>query len=113
MSGVQKIRMINKGEDVLSKPLRRKAGSGDRAVNNTNPSMMDYVPQQPKVNQLIGPNKSVSGSFIGTGKTALAAHNKHNPNKGSQGNLNEITGILLNNMKPSGMTQIADGVVRR
>ena len=50
MSGVQKIRMINKGEDVLSKPLRRKAGSGDRAVNNTNPSMMDYVPQQPKVN---------------------------------------------------------------
>ena len=45
VSGMQKIRMINKNGDELSKPLRRKAGSGDRVVtSNTKP--IEYVMTQ-------------------------------------------------------------------
>ena len=73
--------MMNKGDDnVLSKPLRRKAGSGDRAHTN-HPSMIDYIPQA-KINQLIGPSmKSGSGSFIGTSKVVLGSQNKHTAHK--------------------------------
>ena len=107
--------MLNQGEDVLSKPLRRKAGSGDRVTSTNNGSMMDYVPQQPKVNHLMAAASKTggSGSFMHTSKSNIGAGvHKHSLNKGSKNNLNDL-GIMLNNVKPSGVTKLGDGVIVR
>ena len=72
------------------------------------------MPQQPKVNQLVG-GKHSNGSFI-----AMAKHNvgsgipkQQAANIGSKSNLNDL-GIILNNMKPtSGVSQVVEGVYVR
>ena len=77
MAGLQKIRMMNKGDDVLQKPLRRKAGSGDRVVTA---KPMDYV----HVPAQLAGGKQGSQSFLAANKS------NHRLPKKSKSNMNDI-----------------------
>lgn len=85
--------MSTEGDDLLTKPLRRKAGSGTRAT--TMPTE-----QQSSGKVLIPPQVS---SKLGAGSFLVAKHSMHQGihhlKRKSNKALGDITGIILNNMK--------------
>ena len=85
--------MGTEGDELLTKPLRRKAGSGTRCT--TQPT---EIPSSGK-RGLVPPmhNKIGAGSFLAAkhGMHQGIHHLKRKSNKA----LGDITGIILNNMK--------------